>query len=525
MLRGLSAVVSGVLIALVAAFAFAGRPTNARSEAEGSPDRVLSEARKISVRQYFSSLTSHVPVTPTLQSSQGNLLGQLECTPIWSNGEVDGISGLASQQTLAETADDLVLEDGGFYQIDQIELVMAVLPNGPVSAQLRIFDDCNGKPAAQLASYPATDVTSLGTNPNFPGLTFYRFVFGDLGIFEPGGKRLWISPQGPATGLYFWLTSGSGLVQGVQGQYRSPAYGYPNWTDVDALCSTCFGFCTDFNFRVCGKVCWLIHDSGDFSKDGFVSRGFPGLPIYLSNSFDNFQIPPGENASLCRLETWIATNCNPNRIYVELYDNDCDSPSGLPVKLDVNTPGWQPPEQVFDDGQPCLVQGLPVYKIVFECPGVELREGRNYWLTVALHWFGSPHERAFWLFGPEGGCGQQMNQSTLGGGAEYRVDITEGRFRSDFLGLPDFTPISEILNDDSQAVGVGGSNEEDQRDFAFRLWIGTGTSTMLENDPRLMITSGPWNNPTAPVVLPAELHALLYPPTPTPPPASPTGGR
>jgi hypothetical protein len=481
-------------------------------------DPGAAEARAVSVRTVFPAPTAQIPVLPTQLPSQGQLLSESEATPIWLNGEVDGVSGLASQDTLAETADDFVLEEGAFYQIDKIELVMAVLANGPVGAQLRFYQDCNGKPGQPLGVYVSSEAINIGTNPNFPGLTFYRFIFDNLGIFQEGGVRFWIAPVGPSNGLYFWLTGNNGIVQGNQGQYRSAGYGYPDWTSVDDLCSQCFGICTDFNFRVCGKVCWLIHDNGDFSPSGFPSQGFPGLPIFLSNSFDNFQIPPGEPVTLCRLEMWLATNCDPNRVYIELYDDDCDSPSGTPITMDRNTPGWQTPERVMDGNIPRTVQGLPVYKFVVECPGLELRDGRNYWLTIALHWFGSPHEHAIWLFGPQGDC-EEDHDIALGGGAEYRILITEGRFRSDFIGVPYFAPISEVLNDDPTAVGGEYSNMLKRRDFAFRLWIGESSGQLFANDPRLMITSGSWDGQATAAEPPDELM------NPQPGPPSPTGGR
>lgn len=518
MLRGLCAVAAGVSIALCVGVASAGRPTTAKIGSVQVSDPGVTDGRAMSIRGAFPAPTAQTPVVPTQLPSQSHLLSESEATAIWLNGEVDGVSGLASQLSLAETADDFVLEEGAFYQIDKVELVMAVLPNGPVEAQLRFFEDCNGKPGLQLGSYPSTEAINIGTNPNFPGLTFYRFIFNDLGIFQEGGVRFWLSPQGPANGLYFWLTGNSGIVQGSQGQYRSAGYGYPDWTSVDDLCSECFGICTDFNFRVCGKVCWLIHDNGDYSLDGFPSQGFPGLPIYLSNSFDNFQIPPGEPVTLCRLEMWLATNCDPNRVYIELYDNDCDSPSGTPITMDRNTPGWQTPERVMNGDLPRTVQGLPVYKFVVECPGLELRDGRNYWLTIALHWFGSPHEHAIWLFGPEGDC-EEFDAAALGGGAEYRILITEGRYRSDFLGVPYFAPISEILNDDPTAVGGDYPTMSKRRDFAFRLWTGKSSGQLFANDPRLMITSGSWDGQATVDEPPPELVNAQ------PGPPSPTGGR
>ncbi len=518
MLRGLCAVASGVLIALCAGVASAGRPATANAGAVRESDQSVGDVRVMTVRRVFPAPTANLPIVATQLTGEGHLLSEALEASIWSNGDLDGVSGLASQQSLAETADDFVLEEGAYYQIDKVELVMAVLPNGPVEAQLRFFEDCNGKPGLQLASYPSTEAINIGTNPNFPGLTFYRFIFNDLGIFQAGGVRLWVSPLGSANGLYFWLTGNNGIIQGGPGQYRSAGYGYPDWTSVDDLCSQCFGICTDFNFRVCGKACWLNHDSSDYSPDGFPSQGFPGLPIYLSNSFDNFQIPPGEIVSVCRLEAWLATNCDPNRVYIELYENDCDSPSGIPLKLDRFTPGWQTPELVMDNGAPCLVQGLPVYKFVIECPGIELRDGQNYWLTVALHWFGSPHEHAIWLFGPEGDCEDLVDDAALGGGAEYLIQITEGRYRSDFLGVPYYAPISEVLNDDPQSVGFTESTLLDRRDFAFRLWTSKGTGQMLANDPRLMITGGSWDGALNPNETPPELPG-------NPPPTSPTGGR
>lgn len=509
MLRAVCAVVTGTVIALAASAAFAQRPVNSKVRAIDVLDEPVGPSRVMSVRSRYPATS---PVTPTLLSGEGFLHSEGSGKPIWANGDLDGVSGLASQVSLAETADDLVLTEGFDYHIDQIELVMAVLPVGEVSAVLNVFEDCNGKPGALLATFPATEALNIGTNPGFPGLTFYRFVFGDLHLFQPGGVRWWLSPQGPDSGLYFWLTSGSGVVQGSQGQYRSAPYGFPDWTNVDETGSN-FGLCTDFNFRVCGKACWKVHDTGDFSLSGFSSQGFPGGMIYLMNSFDNFQIPPGDNVSICRIEAWLATNCDPDRVYFELYDNDCDEPSGLPLRIDHTSASWRDPEPVLQGEFPLLVEGLPVYKFVIECPGVELREGRNYWMTAALHWVGTPHERALWLFGPLGACSDDPTVA-LGGGAEYRVEISEGRFRSDFLGVPYFAPISEVLNEDGDEVDLGISTDPSRRrDFAFRLWLSKATGDMLGNPSFSIEGVGAWEG------------QLIDPETPLPSlPAPPQGG-
>src|SRR5690606_38781249 len=208
----------------------------------------------------------------------------------------------------------------------------------------------------------------------------------------------------------------------------------------------------------------------------------------------------------------------PNRVYVELYDNECDEPTGPPpVRIDRTNAGWRQPQQLFDAPDvPILVQGLPVYHFVVECPGIELRRGRNYWLTAALFWVGTPHDRALWLFGPRGGCGDQS--LALGGGAEYRIEITERRYRSDFIGIPYFAPISDVLNEDGTDVTLGG-DREDMRDFAFRLWITEGSGQLLAGNPLFsIIGSAGWDGMMTP-------ETPLPPPPPSPAPGGHQGGR
>jgi len=360
----------------------------------------------------------------------------------WNNGGV-GDNGLQSQVVdgfSALVADDFLVKHGQSCWIDHFEVCFAVFGADIPEFSLSIHDDCNGKPG-ELVRGPFIGVgTNEGPIPEWPGFSKYRVRF-DAALFEAGYRRLWLVPRGLGKGLYYWLTANSPIVQGVQGQYRSAAYGVPDWTDTDDLGPN-FEECTDFNFRVCGKCCWLLQDNGDFDSSGLPSLALAGGAVFGSRSVDNFQVPPGEDVEVCRIEAWLATNCDPARAFFEIYKNDCDSP----VKPAAITVTGLHAERALDGSQqPLTVGGLPVYRLTATCPGVRLSGGRDYWLAIGAVGVGTPHERAVWLFKRKDGC---------------HINIIEGQFKNAFQsGFQSFTPVSH--------PGLAG----EPRDFAFRLFV------------------------------------------------------
>jgi len=370
------------------------------------------------------------------------------CRAWWDNGAYDGRNGLNSQVLFANehqvmfealVADDFVLQFGKCYWIETIEVCMAVFGVDVPEVELRMWDDCSGEPSTE-AFGPFVDpwVIDEGEVVGWPGFTKYRFVF-KTELFEYGYRRLWISPVGQGQGLYYWLTANEGVIQGVQGKYRATQNGVPKWTDVDALGPN-FGICSDFNFRLCGKCCWLLKDNSDYDNEGLPQSALTMGTIFGVRVVDNFQVPPGKDIEVCRIEAWMATNCDPRRAFMEIYNNSCDTPVGNPIVL--SEPEY---ERVWIGDDAAVVQGLPVYRFWFTCPFVVLQGGNDYWLSMAVLGYGTPHEKALWLYKRKSGC------ST--------INITEGQFKSPFFtAFRSFTPVSH--------PGLAG----EPRDFAFRLY-------------------------------------------------------
>ncbi len=380
-----------------------------------------------------------------------------ECPAWWNNGTYDGVNALNSQEVYnngnliysAVVADDFFLNFGKCYVIEAIEVEVAAfgIPlNGNQNAptvNLRLFEDCNGKPAGPAAGFQEftlSQSTDLGPVAGWPGFNRYRLRW-EINLFEYGYRRLWIAPVGQGQGLYYWLTANSGTIQGAQGQYKAPQNGFPNWIDTDDItqdCPTndCWDHCTDFAFRVCGKCCWLLKDQSQYDLAGLSSIAFANNVIFGTRAVDNFQVPPGEQLEICRIEAWMATNCG--EAFMEIYENFCDSPvdgqTFSPIVLD------KPDREALPG---VTYDGLQVYRYSFTCPGVFLAGDRNYWLSLAALGVGSPHERAIWLFRQKGAC---------------HICITEGQWRSFFLGFPEFTPVSN--------PALAG----EPRDFAFRIY-------------------------------------------------------
>ncbi len=395
---------------------------------------------------------------------------EYECRVWWANGRYDGVNGLSSQELYnngnliysAIVADDFFLKFGQCYVIQaiEVEVAAAFIPAGGPNVHLRIYEDCNGKPGAPAAGfeeYSDLQYVNLGAIPGWPNFNRYHIRW-EVNLFEYGYRRLWIAPVGQGQGLYYWLTSGAGTVQGAQGQYKAPQNGFPDWTDTDDItqdCPTndCWDHCTDFAFRICGKCCWLLKDNSQYDLAGLSSIAFANNVIFGTRAVDDFQIPPGAPLEICRIEAWMATNCG--EAFMEIYDNLCDSPNGLPIAL--TKPDRETLTGVFYDG-------LQVYRYSFTCPGTILSAGRNYWLSMAALGIGSPHERAIWLF----------RRKDFGQGCH--ICITEGQWRSLFLGFPEFTPVSN--------PALAG----EPRDFAFRLYVAqpefpAGTSPGAEQTP------------------------------------------
>ncbi len=50
---------------------------------------------------------------------------------------------------------------------------------------------------------------------------------------------------------------------------------------------------------------------------------------------DNFQITGDDPVELCRVEAWMATNCPLDKVFLEIYENDCDCPANKIYTIDL----------------------------------------------------------------------------------------------------------------------------------------------------------------------------------------------
>ncbi len=374
----------------------------------------------------------------------------------WLNGAADNFGAMQSQTLggfTSRVADDYILESGRWHLINQFKVQMLVQTQivTPTVA-LEIYTDNNGKPGTLAATLnDPTKITgnNLGPSVAFPGFNLVEFTFTvdpstfATGLFD-GCTRIWISPYGIGGGTYFWATANTSndpavrRIQGLQGQFLAPAYGYNAWTDVGSTVN--FTACSDFAFKVCGDVCYTIKDQGDFDLAGLSSIQFPNININGARAADNFQISNVEGAvNLCRVEGYLATNCDPTRVFGEIYANECEAPGAI-IQVLTNP-------KVIPTGQ--SYNGVPVYLFQFDNPGVTLQGGRNYWFSMAAVSGGSINDRAYFLFK------RLLNLPT-------DIYLTEGVYRNGFAIPPvlTFKPVSTI---NAPAISP-------KRDFAFRVF-------------------------------------------------------
>lgn len=361
----------------------------------------------------------------------------------WNNGGADGLNALQSQSVgsfNARAADDFILESGHWHLTQSITVCMAISVNvtAPV-VKLEIYSDCNGEPGTLLTTLTEPTRTPLTGPAPFPGFALSEFTF-DWSTFQfgelDGCERYWISPVGCTTGGYFWPTSGGGIVQGGQGKFRAPSLGYSDWTNGDDVVN--FRRCTDFCFRINAKSCYTLKDQGEYDLAGQASIKFPSVEGFDAAAADNFQVSSSRGpVAVCRIEAYLATNCDPTRVFGNIYTNQCDLPG--PVLYTLENPEVIPQTGVFYDG-------LQVYCFRFDCPaGVTLNGGNNYWFSLSALSGGTIFDRAVFLYKQRAGTCEDIH-------------ITGGVYKNSLIGVDAFTPVV-----DDTLAGV-------EREFAFRVY-------------------------------------------------------
>lgn len=387
----------------------------------------------------------------------------------WDNGERDTNLAVRSQDAsggpfgfTAFVADDILLQEGCWYHFDTITVVLCVMDDtAPRQYGLDIYEDCDGVPfGSPIYTFTSFNEVEVGQGTgDLEGFTFYAVTY-DINEFIPGYERLWLSAYGISQdGEYFWLSSNDLLVQGKQGHFQIE--GGP-WLPVDEECVLCDPVCTDFNFVIEGQVCKVLKDNSDFiTTGGPALSGIPNLtgsPIAFDIvAVDDFQVPPGPDQQICKLQVWVASNCI-ELIRAALYANECDCPTGDPIPLS------DPFEIELLDSE--SHKGLPVYKVTWvnNENQPDLMNGRNYWLAISFPGNLEQSHRAYWLF---------KNNPTC-----EAININPAKYRNPFKGFPEFTPYENVPYTPPAWEELGDPTRA--TDHAFKLW--TNVPDVCEDD-------------------------------------------
>lgn len=157
-------------------------------------------------------------------------------TPIWDNGDFDGVNGLVSEVNSSygesRTVDDFILNNTA--KISAITVQMYSSLNSQ-QAQLEIYNnmdmDTVGRPIndSPIATYFSTSFTQVGSGYGYP---IIEFTFNTTGLTLPAGKY-WVCPMGLGASDFFrtfFATTGNGSIELEFGYFKGAFYGYPNWT-------------------------------------------------------------------------------------------------------------------------------------------------------------------------------------------------------------------------------------------------------------------------------------------------------
>ena len=381
-------------------------------------------------------------------------------TTWWDNGPCDDVGALQSQFVTAQNkyqyvADDYMLKAGLYYYYDTISFefyvdnITSASVTGPVW-RLDLYKDCNGRPTGNpIETYSVFDKKDQGQSQAYANFHKWTVTFTGINRYESGhesdcttSKRYWLVPYGVGQGLYYWRTANAGVIQGAVAHYKNNfAGGVPDWTESFNVC--CQPVCTDFCFSINGLVCCLLADNSDYELTGLGSLQ-SNIIDYGTRAADNFQVPPGGCCvDICRIEAWIATNCDVQKIFGEIYNNDCNCPTDSTVAL---------PQPIHTLLNPIVTatgefttDNIPVYHVLFHDPGICLDPGQNYWLSVVARGSGQIGDIAYFLF-------KDHN-------LPCPILISEGKYKNCFIGPFEFTKTS-----DATVFGAA-------RDFAFRVYI------------------------------------------------------
>ncbi|GJM17965.1 MAG: hypothetical protein DHS20C14_01780 [Phycisphaeraceae bacterium] len=362
---------------------------------------------------------------------------------LWDNGLEDravGYMSTVNDHVESRVADDCWLKEGMFYDCQFVYVRMAITNGYTPNTTLSIFPDCDGKPDSSLATVPIEqfDFTLVDGAPGgeLEGYAIWEISY-YVDSFKQGEDLRWFSPahdsvdrgQSPIGGFGFWMSANKGQIQGRQAHVNAPAFGLPEWSPAaDELCC---GICTDMYMRVEGKCCWRVLDQLfiDTTPNGGLYDPILSQNAPWNRSFDDFQLsdPCGEieEWGICRIEAFVATNCDISTLYAEIYNNVCDMPENSPDAALYKFA----PTSIFESDIPLTVEGLRVYGLTFVCPeGVVLASGHNYWLTIFSEQGFAAGKRTVWLFEGRRACNIRLN---------------EAKYRNAPIGFDMPTPVSD----------------------------------------------------------------------------------
>jgi hypothetical protein len=431
------------------------------------------------------------------------------CNCYIGSGPFDGRDGQQSQLPgLAQpgsfdfrVADDFYLLPDRIYKIDHIEgtLLTDANPSFLPKAQLELYEDCNGLPAANpfRVELQATTIVSQGTAL---GLTQYLVTFNFPDLWLKGGKSYWVSLIGKGLSdineHWYWGTAG-GLngqpdpshIRGRPGAFKSSSSNVPNWISLDTTpCpGGCIG-CTDFAFCVHGESCKILNDQSKFVvTNGAGTLSLVNGALTSAQTADDFVIPACVSGNICYIEAYIASNCTVFRM--DIFDSACSSRTISPPNVGGNLPASLTPyrtlipdrvEQVTVNNVPVAQGGTPltipfpnpppssgsfnlnVYKLVFFTPGLNLASGQDWWLSAYGLTTGNTNQTAFFLYSndPCRPCNIRWQEGAIWG-PRYQAGNAADPLR--------WVPVSTI-------PGLGGAH-----DYAFLIAVAENPPTIFSN--------------------------------------------
>lgn len=343
-----------------------------------------------------------------------------ECQCVWENGAVPTGTAVATANGQlshlgggvpagAKVADDFYLPPGAAYRLFGFTGAMLTNTLAPLrKARLEFYEDCDGMPAlVAFKVYQTQTVLSTESAGFGYDLVNYSFSFCDDPLTLDGDKTYWVSLIGltdnqDGDSSYWVSATPSGAPGTAMGSGPKKSFGLPGstwgnfvfepWSEIDDCCLGC----VNFVYGLRGEVCPLIWDNGGPDRTtpaAGVLSGINRAQFPPPRAADNFVIKPCTSTTVCMVETYIYTNCNPVAGFVELYANDCRRPIGTPLFTAT-------PTKVIPIGHSINVEGIeyPGYKLVFANLNWTLDAGKDYWVSSGAYASGGLNLRSYFAY-------------------------------------------------------------------------------------------------------------------------------